>query len=143
MGLQPSAAEIAYLHKNAVERYVLKNPAILYKPWTNLPEQDDKWGRVVTKTYSTSISVNADYNWDKKLKEFTGGVWITTNKIELTICKKQLDDLSITPKVGDVLFLMNQSHEVLNVQPTNLIVGTQYDYLYYLFVIDTKQTIES
>ena len=141
--LQHNQQEVEYAHRVEVERYALLNPIVKYLRWNNTEVVDGDWGHIVgPKEYDAPIDIRADYSWDKKVKEHENGIWITTNKTEVFLCRKEIDDLGLVLKLGDVIDFMESKHEILSIQPTNLIQGSQYEYLHYVIIVDTKETID-
>jgi len=143
--LQHNQREAEYLHQVEKERYALLNPVVKYLRWNNTNIVDSRYGHInTTKQYDEPIEVHADYSWDKKVKEkeHKHGIWITTNRVEIFLCYREISDLGIVLKLGDVIDFMTSKHEILSIQSTDLITGSQYDCLHYVVIVDTKQTIE-
>lgn len=70
------------------------------------------FGTRVKSNYSTPISINADYDREKKVNELIDGVWQKTNKIQLRFCWRQLRERGITLERGDlIIFPFNKETE--------------------------------
>lgn len=143
MGLQPSATEIEYLQSAEEEKFKLLMPIVLYYRWINQDNMDKDWGHENELQWADPVEVHAQYDWHRKIREYENGTWIQTNKLIMRVSKRECDNLSIVPELGDSFVVMGNRTRVLSTQTAELIKGTQYDYLHYEITIDTKEAIES
>lgn len=70
------------------------------------------FGTRVKSTFGTLISINADFDREKKVNELNDGVWQKTNKIQLKLNYRQLRERGITLEKGDlIIFPFNKETE--------------------------------
>jgi len=91
MPLQYIQGEILLAHTLEKELYELKMPLIqVIKRDPDESVTNTNLGVRVTNTFVDPVTVNADWNRDKKLKELRDGIWVATNKINVIFCRYQL-----------------------------------------------------
>lgn len=78
-------------------------------------------GTRVKSTFNQNfISLNADYDREKKVNELIDGVYIKTNKIQLKFCFKQLKNLNVQIEKGDLIIFPfdkeKERYEVLSAE---------------------------
>lgn len=71
------------------------------------------------------ITLNADYDREKKLNELNEGVWVKTNKIQIKFSYRQLREKGIKLERGDlVIFPVNletERYEILSIEYADFI----------------------
>jgi hypothetical protein len=143
--LQPSDKECDQMHKWELERYLLLHPKIKIYRWIKTQKVDEQWGHIIDKNYEPIIFVlHADYDFDKKMKEFIDGQWIQTNNIEVKLCRREceLHDPAYSPNEGDLVEMMGMKLEVLGTDEKDLIKGTQFNYLHWACKVNSIQRTE-
>lgn len=138
--IQPSANELKLIQDIEEEFFLTRCPEVEVIPVTRPTHENLQIE--VGESEGTPVVVNANWDWNSRIRELIDGVWQNTRKLEVQFLRRQIEENNIPLEEGNLINLNpegSEKYKILRLKGKSSTIKRTTTKLHIVAVVDLSQ----